>query len=378
MNTTDTRTPGIALLFAQGDEPAVGHTTWNQITKAGRYEGHRQGVFSFDATTTAQLLANFAANGDGRVPVDYEHTSEALPENAAQEGVPAVAWIVAVEDRDGDVWGCFEWVSPRAVEYVRAGQYRDLRKIDEDAPRRWAEAVRAALLVDPNRRAASPDALAELWFGGSSERPKKLARNAPVGRVTLVFTDIQGSTRLWEVRPELARNALRAHDAVMRSTLHRHGGYEVKTEGDAFMVAFPTCQNAVRFCLDAQRTLHSHPWSPELLALPEAAEAPGFRGVRVRMGIHVGEPEVRADGDHVDYFGPMVNRSARISQAGHGGQILASGEVWDAVGRSVDGAKGTLLGRFQLKGLDGAQTIVQLVPEELVDRTFPAVRAAPV
>lgn len=124
MNTTDTRTPGIALLFAQGDEPAVGHTTWNQITKAGRYEGHRQGVFSFDATTTAQLLANFAANGDGRVPVDYEHTSEALPENAAQEGVPAVAWIVAVEDRDGDVWGCFEWVSPRAVEYVRAGQYR--------------------------------------------------------------------------------------------------------------------------------------------------------------------------------------------------------------------------------------------------------------
>jgi class 3 adenylate cyclase len=273
----------------------------------------------------------------------------------------------------------FEGDDPESVfAAVRAGQYRDLRKIDEDAPRRWAEAVRAALLVDPNRRAASPDALAELWFGGSSERPKKLARNAPVGRVTLVFTDIQGSTRLWEVRPELARNALRAHDAVMRSTLHRHGGYEVKTEGDAFMVAFPTCQNAVRFCLDAQRTLHSHPWSPELLALPEAAEAPGFRGVRVRMGIHVGEPEVRADGDHVDYFGPMVNRSARISQAGHGGQILASGEVWDAVGRSVDGAKGTLLGRFQLKGLDGAQTIVQLVPEELVDRTFPAVRAAPV
>lgn len=124
MNTTDTRAPGLALLFAQGDEPAVGHTTWNQITKRGRYEGHRQGAFSFDDDTHAQLLANFAANGDGRVPVDYEHTSEALPDNAAQEGVPAVAWIVELAERDGDVWGRFEWVSPRAVEYVRAGQYR--------------------------------------------------------------------------------------------------------------------------------------------------------------------------------------------------------------------------------------------------------------
>lgn len=263
------------------------------------------------------------------------------------------------------------------IAAVRAGRYRDLQMLDEDLPERWANAIRAALVVDPADRAASPDALADLWFGGSSERPKKLTRNAPVGRVTLVFTDIQGSTRLWEVRPELARNALRAHDAVMRSLLHRHGGYEVKTEGDAFMIAFPTCSNAVRFCLDAQRTLYEHPWSPELLALPEAAEAPGFRGVRVRMGIHVGEPEVRADGDRVDYFGPMVNRSARISQAGHGGQILVSGEVWDAIGRNVEGGTGTMLGRFHLKGLDGAQTIVQVVPVELAGRQFPAVRAAP-
>jgi len=123
MNTTDTRAPGVALLFAEGAEPAVGHTTWNQITKAGRYAGHRQGEFSFDDETHAQLLANFAANGDGRVPVDYEHTSEVLPENTAQEGVPAVAWIVALEERGGDVWGCFEWVSARAVEQVRARQY---------------------------------------------------------------------------------------------------------------------------------------------------------------------------------------------------------------------------------------------------------------
>jgi class 3 adenylate cyclase len=237
--------------------------------------------------------------------------------------------------------------------------------------------VRAALVVDPKERAPSPEAVAELWFGGSAERPKRLARNAPVGRVTLVFTDIEGSTRIWESRPELARNALRAHDAVMRSTLHRHGGYEVKTEGDAFMIAVPTALNAVKFCLDAQRQLHDHPWSPELLALPEAAEAPGFRGVRVRMGVHVGEPEVRADGDTVDYFGPMVNRAARVSQAGHGGQILVSGEVWDAVGKAAEDVAATPLGRFKLKGLDGAQYLVQVLPSELAERWFPAVRAAP-
>ena len=123
MNATDTRAPGVALLFAEGAEPAVGHTTWNQITKAGRYAGHRQGEFSFDDETHAQILATLAANGDGRVPVDYEHTSEVLPENTAQEGVPAVAWIVAAEMRGADLWGCFEWVSARAVEQVRARQY---------------------------------------------------------------------------------------------------------------------------------------------------------------------------------------------------------------------------------------------------------------
>jgi class 3 adenylate cyclase len=162
--------------------------------------------------------------------------------------------------------------------------------------------------------------------------------------------------------------------------LHRHGGYEVKTEGDAFMVAFPTCQNAVRFCLDAQRTLHSPPLVP---GAPGAAG--GGRGAGASAASASGwgstwaSPEVRADGDHVDYFGPMVNRSARILPGrGTGGQILASGEVWDAVGRSVDGAKGHApRGGSSSRASTGAQTIVQLVPEELVDRTFPAVRGRP-
>ncbi len=226
---------------------------------------------------------------------------------------------------------------------VRRGEFPPVHALAPGAPKRWVDAITATLTVDPDRRAWSPDAVAHLWFGGLTARPR-ITRNPPVGRVTPVFTDIQGSTRIWETRPDLARNSLRAHDALMRAALHRHGGYEVKTEGDAFMVAFSQPINAIRFCLDVQRNLHEHPWSPELMALPECREEPGFRGVRVRMGVHVGEPEARADGDRVDYFGPMVNRAARIAQAGHGGQILVSRELWDEVKQDVESVVSRPLG----------------------------------
>jgi class 3 adenylate cyclase len=267
--------------------------------------------------------------------------------------------------------------SDAVIAAVRKGRYTPVRQLAPGAPERWVEAIATALTVDPALRAASPDAVAATWFGGVGERAQKLTRHAPVGRVALVFTDIEGSTRIWESRPELARNALRAHDAVMRAALHRHGGYEVKTEGDAFMVAFASPLQAVRFCLDAQRQLHEQPWSPELLQLPEAEERPAMRGIRVRMGVHVGEPEARADGEQVDYFGPMVNRAARIGGAGHGGQVLVSGEAWQEVQAQLAGAAATPLGTFKLKGLDGQQYLWQVLPEELAGRRFPAIRAAP-
>lgn len=118
------RAPGIAILLDDARPPAVGHTTWNQIARFGRWEGHPQGAFEFTPDVFGELVANFAATANGRVPVDYEHTSEVLPENAAQEGVPAVAWVVALDDRGPDgLWGAFEWVDPQAVEYVRAKRY---------------------------------------------------------------------------------------------------------------------------------------------------------------------------------------------------------------------------------------------------------------
>lgn len=118
------RAPGVAILLSEGDAPAVGHTTWNQIARFGEFRGHPQGAFAFTPEVFAELTANFAATANGRVPVDYEHTSEVLPENAAQEGVPAVAWVVALDDRGPEgLWGAFEWVDAQAVEYVRAKRY---------------------------------------------------------------------------------------------------------------------------------------------------------------------------------------------------------------------------------------------------------------
>lgn len=258
---------------------------------------------------------------------------------------------------------------------VRSGVYTPLIKRLEGAPRRWARAIAHCLLVDPEERMQSAHEIAEIWFQGVEKRAIAVPRAAPVGRVTLVFTDIEGSTRLWESEEEVARHSLHAHDAVMRSSLQKHGGYEVKTEGDAFMIAFPSPAQALRFCVEVQQSLHTHPWSERLLARPEAAVAPGFRGLRVRMGVHEGEPECRRKNGRADYYGPMVNRAARIASCGHGGQVLVSAETWEQASRDVKQAvQATDLGEFSLRSLSGTQRIVQLVPNEFIERRFEPIK----
>lgn len=112
------------VMLADGEAPEVGHRTWNQIARLGEFKGHQQGAFRFDAEAFARIVANFRATVNQRVPVDYEHTSEVLPENVAQEGVPAVAWIVDLDDRGAEgLWACFEWVDAKAVQYVRERRY---------------------------------------------------------------------------------------------------------------------------------------------------------------------------------------------------------------------------------------------------------------
>lgn len=112
------------VLLSEDLLPEVGHRTWNQIAKLGEFRGHQQGAFAFTPDAFARIIENFAATENRRVPVDYEHTSEVLPENVAQEGVPAVAWIVDLDDRGPEgLWACFEWVDAKAVQYVRERRY---------------------------------------------------------------------------------------------------------------------------------------------------------------------------------------------------------------------------------------------------------------
>src|SRR5579862_9715736 len=130
--------------------------------------------------------------------------------------------------------------------------------------------------------------------------------NLPSGIVAFLFTDIEGSTRLWETRPDAMREALADHDALMRRCIAAHSGYVFKTVGDAFCAAFSTASDAVSAALEAQRAL---------LATDRSSLS-----LRVRMALHTGAPEARDS----DYFGPSVNRTARLLSIAHGGQVVLS------------------------------------------------------
>lgn len=221
-----------------------------------------------------------------------------------------------------------------------------------------------------------------------TSRKRAPALSAPTGTVTLVFTDVQGSTRLWERCSEAMRAALDVHDRVLRALLEDSGGYEVKTQGDSFMVAFSSAVEAVRWCLEAQRALLAAPWPEALLSEPDAAEVQGphgplFRGLRVRMGVHQGEPECRVDErtGRADYFGRMVNVAARVASAGHGGQVLVSAGAWERVSDSWErlGQPGVrALGDYHLKGIEEAVSLVEVLPAALADRRFTSLRVQPV
>ena len=130
----------------------------------------------------------------------------------------------------------------------------------------------------------------------------------PGGTVTFVFTDIEGSTRLLQELGDVDyAQVARDHRRLVRETFGARGGTEIDTQGDAFFFSFPRARDAVAAAVDAQRALRLHDW-------------PEGKTVRVRMGLHTGEPHLGDEG----YLGIDVVRAARISGAGHGGQILVS------------------------------------------------------
>jgi len=179
--------------------------------------------------------------------------------------------------------------------------------------------------------------------------------SAPTGALAFLFTDIEGSTRLWERLPDAMTGALERHDSILRSAIESSGGTVVKTTGDGMMAVFPTAADGAEASFAAQRGLAAETW---------AETGP----LRVRMALHAGDAERRGD----DFFGPTINRTARIMAAGHGGQILLSAAAAAlAADRLPDGASLRDLGEYRLKDLGRPERVFQLVHPAL-ESAFPS------
>jgi predicted ATPase/class 3 adenylate cyclase len=179
-----------------------------------------------------------------------------------------------------------------------------------------------------------------------------------VSTLTFVFTDIEGSTRRWEREPAAMQTALQRHDALMRAAIGAHRGHVFKTIGDAFCAAFADPHDAIAATLSAQRALAAEDFS-------------AVNGLHVRAAVCTGTAECR-DGD---YFGPTLNRVARLMAIGHGGQVLVSaataGHVESALPPS---AKLRDLGEHRLRDLAQPEYVYQLVAPGLAAE-FPALRS---
>lgn len=179
----------------------------------------------------------------------------------------------------------------------------------------------------------------------------------PSGTITFLFTDIEGSTRLWERDAIAMRSALNRHDEILRSSIEGYGGYIFKTVGDAFCAAFGSASNAIEAALGIQRALHTEEWEKGAV-------------LRVRMALHTGIVEEQQG----DYFGPPVNRVARLLSAGHGGQILLSLATQELVRDALPaGVSLEDLGERRLKDLFRPERVFQVVAADLPSE-FPPLR----
>ncbi len=178
----------------------------------------------------------------------------------------------------------------------------------------------------------------------------------PSGTVTFLFTDIEGSTQLWETQPEAMQDALARHDSILRQAIESNNGYVIKGTGDGFHGVFERAIDAVHTTLAAQRVLKDPICGLQL---------------KVRMGLHTGEAEIRAG----DYHGQALNRAARIMSVGSGGQILLSALTAELAREHLPGDASLLgVGEHRLRDLVRPEQLFQLVASDL-PKEFPALKS---
>ena len=182
-------------------------------------------------------------------------------------------------------------------------------------------------------------------------------RTLPTGTITLLFSDIEGSTHLLQQLGDAYADLLTKCRQLLRMAFRVYLGQEVDSQGDAFFVVFTRAADAVSAAANAQRTLASHPW-------------PQGTAVRVRIGLHTGEPQLASEG----YVGLDVHRAARIMSAGHGGQVLLSQTTRDLVAHDLpEGVSLQDLGEHRLKDLVCPNRLFQLIITGL-PADFPPIR----
>lgn len=182
-----------------------------------------------------------------------------------------------------------------------------------------------------------------------AQAPRRIVPVQSAGTVTFLFTDIQGSTRLLDKLKDQYANVLAIHHKIMRDAIQKWNGREMDTQGDAFFVTFTRALDAIQCAAEAQRNFAEYEW-------------PHNDPLRVRMGLHTGEPLIASTG----YVGMDVHRAARIGDAGHGGQVLISQSTRSLVAQDLpEGVAIRDLGEYRLKDMNFPTPIYQLVIEGL-------------
>jgi predicted ATPase/class 3 adenylate cyclase/DNA-binding CsgD family transcriptional regulator len=196
-------------------------------------------------------------------------------------------------------------------------------------------------------------------WGATGVTSPEHAFSLPVGTVTFLLSDVEGSTRLWQSEPaEVMRVAVARHYALLADIVERHGGVrpQEQGEGDSIVAAFARPSEALQAALEAQQALHAEPWT---------TSAP----LRVRMAIHTGEAQLR---DEANYAGQAIIRTARLRALGHGGQVLVSGATRDlAVDQLGDAVGLRFLGEHRLRDLGRVEQVWQLAHPDLPDDFAP-------
>lgn len=213
-----------------------------------------------------------------------------------------------------------------------------------------------------NRRQAVRMAVDSGLLGKPGQAAQEAPR-LPSGIVTFLFTDIEGSTPLWEKMPEAMQVAVARHHDLLRKSIEANGGLAFQIIGDAFQAAFRLASDGLCAALAAQRALRDAHWGPT-------------GPLKVRMGLHTGPAELDSHGDAPYQVGHTLNRAARVMSAGFGGQILLSQETADLVERELpEGVTLEDLGQHHLKGLQRSEHLYQVAADDL-PRDFPPLLTA--